>query len=166
MRDRLIRLDDNGLMLRPTSFDLCVRRRAAEIALPQVKGWLGSDLQESDAELIDTLAKHMRRGDGYEIAQTLERDGGWQSDSYLVEIFDEDFVGQAESEMVRQWVQCIRPAMPFSVGDLVNWKGEHYSVCKLMPEEAKYGVRIDGMQPNSYYVVNVEDLKATIAAVA
>ena len=50
-----IRFDENGIMLRPRRQDACVRRRAAEMALPSIRQW--SYLSETDAELIANLMK-------------------------------------------------------------------------------------------------------------
>ena len=39
-----IALNVQGIMLRPTRSDVCVRQRAAEMALPQFKLWMGLSL--------------------------------------------------------------------------------------------------------------------------
>lgn len=101
-----IRLDENGIMLRPTRHDECVRRRAAELALPELKHWLRFGENDNEADLIEALTKVIDGSDGYQIARALERDG-WCSDSSLVEILDGDFVSDALRELVAQWEMCV-----------------------------------------------------------
>jgi hypothetical protein len=126
------RFDATGVMLRPTRSDGCVRRRAAEMALPAVKRWLGGDSWfHRDSDLIEDLMKHIGQHDGFHIVTSME-DSGWAPDDSLVEIMRGGFIADALREMVRQWVLCLGVKLELPIGTKVRWG--HYIAGTLGPE--------------------------------
>lgn len=153
-----IRIDDNGLMLRPRRRDDCVRRRAAEMALPQFKRWMGAGSGYSDADLIKLLMKHIDGWDGYTIAKSLERDCG-DADPGLVEIMDSDFISEALNELTRQWVRCLGIKLDLPIGTLVDHRGEKGTIADLRPDLAQYGIQLPSNIEGMLRIVIAEDVK-------
>lgn len=156
-----IQVDDNGVMMRPTRRDEVVRRRAAELALPQVKRWIGYTT-DSDNCLITQLMNHIGGGDGYEIVKSLEQDG-WCGNDSLVDIMGEDFIGAAEEELVAQWVRCLSVKLNVPIGAQVTIKRrkEVGIVTKHYPDVAKYGVRTAEQPETSCWVLLPEEISAS-----
>lgn len=156
------------IMNRPSAHDTFVRRRAAELAEPEVTRWLnrgGARDGEDIAFTIETLAKVLdAHSSGYDIAKELDDRYGWYGiDTYLIEILDGDHARRAIEELTKQWVICcgIKPAL--SVGDHVIaklWKrtGQVGTVADIRPETAQYGIRYADMEETSRYIVNFEDV--------
>jgi len=158
-----IALNVQGIMLRPTRSDVCVRQRAAEMALPQFKLWMGSTDGQPDSEFIETLMKVIGGSDGFVIAKNLE-DFGYSADAELVSVMDGDFLGDALREMTKQWVTCLGVKLAIPIGAEVDYSGQRGgrgTVVNLGPEVAEYGVRMPGMADNSYRVCAAE--KVTLA---
>jgi hypothetical protein len=158
-----IEVNEAGLMKRPTQYDECVKRRAAELALPEVKGW-NLDIG-SDEDVIKFLMKHINRLGGYEIVKSMESDGWDNADSELVEIMDEDFIGTAERELVKQWVKCLGVKLEIPIGTQVRIKKPRKAtegtgeVVNHYPEEAKYGVRTPDLDKMSNWILLPEDIE-------
>jgi hypothetical protein len=154
-----VRFDENGLILRPDARDGVVRRRAAEMALPEVKRWLGGDAAYyTDTDLIAKLMKHLTRADGFEIAKSMDRDG-WNSDSGLVKILDQGFIYDAEREIVSQWVRCLGVKLEIPIGATVEWRGQTGEVVSRDEALAKYGVRMPDQKDGWRHVCNAEEVK-------
>ena len=153
---QLIRLDANGVMKRPNSRDGCVLRRAAEMALPEVKRWLGADDDGDDERTISELMKAIGERDGFAICRKLDT---WSPDAELVRIMDEDFIRDAEREIVKQWVQCVGRKQEFAVGAKVLYRGEEGEVVEYRSNEDSYGVRMPGQEPTVRCIVPSEQLK-------
>ncbi len=159
MRIDEIRLDSNGVMLRPGRRDGCVRRRAAEMALPAVKRWMGGDTGfRNDKGIVEELMKHIGGYDGFHIAKSLD-ERGWGSDSDLVEILDEDFICQAEKELVSQWVKCLGIKSQFPISSQVIFRGETGRVVKHDEALAQYGVQTPDQKDGRHHVCNAEEIK-------
>lgn len=150
------RFDENDLMLRPNSLDGCVRRRAAELALPELKRW--RFFEQSDAELISLLMRHLSKAGGYEIAKSLESEG-WCPDTALAEMLDGDFLSEAERELVAQWVICRGITLDLPIGTPVLWRGVTGTICRHDAKLAQYGVRTPDLAEHTSYSVNAEDVK-------
>ena len=161
-----IALSSDGIMLRPASCDLCVRRRAAEKLLPAVKRWLGADLgNRTDAELIRSLEPHLDSQSGYEICRDLERDG-WTVDGALVEIMGGEEVRDALTELIEQWVRCIHPSLDLSPGDAVVWRGKHGVITSVDRKLSQYLVHTPDLSAGQNYVCDSEDVTKDVLAVA
>ena len=131
------------LMKRPHYGDEFVRRRAAELALPEIKRWIGAP-ESSDADLI-----------------------GWTRDSQLVEILEDgDFLEDARDELVRQWVKCLRVELVIPVGAAVIYRGIAGKVVGSESSMALYHVRTPDMKENQWMVCAAEEVKASVSAVA
>ncbi len=152
-----IRVDENGLMLRPRRYDAIVRRRAAEMALPQVKRWIGPSSQ-SDASLIKELMKHIGGPNGFEICKSLDRDG-WCCGDKMVEIMGEDFISDAEKELVRQWVRCLGIKLDLPIGTVVEYRGERGVIASYDEELAQYKIQVPSQAEGTLWIVNAEDAK-------
>jgi len=154
-----IEVDEAGVMLRPGRRSEIVRRRAAEMALPEVKRYTGADCG-SDVELMDALMQCINGADGYEIVTSLES-FGWCGGSALVEIFNANFIGMAERELVEQWVRCLGVKLEVPIGASVLIKGGRGQgkVVKHFPEAAKYGVRTAEQGPLEYCVLLPEEIE-------
>jgi hypothetical protein len=90
---------------RPGRYEDEISKRAAELLLPAVQRWLGS---EADERTLPELIKATRIYDeGYEIARALEL-RGYSPDAELVEILDGMFLFrlQAHEEAVKNWVKA------------------------------------------------------------
>lgn len=152
-------VDANGILKRPSYSDDYVRRRAAELALEQVKGW---DCGEStDADLLRDLMKCLTAAGGYESAKNLE-EKGWSPDARLVEILDNDFLERAKKEMTEKWVICIRVDLPLAVGTEVLYRGMSGVIVDRREATAEYCVRTPEMKDTSYYVCLKEDVKLAV----
>jgi hypothetical protein len=155
--------DSNGLLKRPNYGDDFVRRRAAELALEDVKEWLGADVRR-DADVIKDLMNTLSCGDGYEICRDLER-LGWAVNSELVTVFDlGDFISTARKEMVIQWVRCLGVKLSLPLQAKVYYRGILGTVVKLFPETAEYGVHTPDLNANSYHVCASDDARLTLPA--
>jgi hypothetical protein len=163
-----IRLDENGVMLRPTRTDKCVRRRAAEMALSDVKDWIG-DPCCSDAEIIEILAEYIDLPDGFGIVKSPE-DDGWCGNAKLGMILNCDFIGQAENELVQQWVKCLGVTLHLPIGAKCQYHGkvakvvawdEDLAQYKLHNEDLKAGVR--ALAANAEDVVEARDSEEVTA---
>lgn len=152
-----IRVDDNGLMLRPRRRDDCVRRRAAEMALPQVKRWIGPSSQ-TDASLIKELMKHIDGVNGYEICKSLDRDG-WCCGEEMVEIMSEGFIRDAERELVAQWVRCLGIKLDLPIGTPVEYRGEKGTIARHDADLAQYGIQVPSQAEGTHWIINAEDAK-------
>jgi hypothetical protein len=152
-----IRVDENGIMLRPRRRDDCVRRRAAEMALPAVKRWIGPSSQ-SDASLIKELMKHIDGINGYEICKSLDRDG-WCCGDEMVSIMSNDFISDAEDELVKQWVRCLGIKLDLPIGTPVDYRDEKGTIARHDTERAKYGVQVPSQAEGTYWIINAEDAK-------
>lgn len=151
--------DQNGVLKRPSYGDDFVRRRAAELALPDVREWLAGGLQ-SDLDVMKDLMNVLSCGDGYEIARDLEN-LGWAVNSELVTVFDlGDFISTARKEMVIQWVKCLRVKLDIPMGASVDYRGRLGIVVKLFPETAEYGVHTGDLPATSYSVCAAEEVRA------
>lgn len=152
----VIRLSPEGVMLRPLRGDLCVRMRAAEMALPEVKQWIGPTSQ-TDAQLVEELAKYVGGWDGYEIVRAMERDG-WCGNAELVEIMDSGWIRNAERELTRQWVRCLAKQRVFADGDEVSCAGITGKVVGYEADLHLYRVHSTDQPPNQWHVFNAEDV--------
>jgi hypothetical protein len=130
------------------------------MALPQVKQWIGYTT-DTDESLIRQLMRHIASGNGFETVKSLERDG-WCGDDSLVEIFGEDFIGQAEDELVAQWVKCLGIKLDLPIGAPVTIKRSKDAgvVTKHYPEQAKYGVKTPEQPETSCWVLLPEEIEA------
>lgn len=157
-------------MKRPSWTDEFVRRRAAELFLPEVVSWLSQEEEAIDEkDVIDTLMKAMNpHSDGYEIVRKLEKTYYWVGSSDLMELMDGAswHVDQAEREMAHQWVRAydIKPELPLGAhvsvsANVGDYQKKHGSITYIDPEVAQYGVTFDGMKAGSRYVVNYEVVK-------
>jgi hypothetical protein len=144
-------------MLRPSLRDEYVRRRAAEIIFPKIRGWqLIPESEETD--WMSDLASVARLADGYEIAHELERRHSWMADAQLVEILDGSWVRDAIDELTSQWVRCLDIRPKFEIGDRVVCRNrpEQAAVVNVDTRLAKYGVHYPDMKDNSWCVVEFE----------
>jgi hypothetical protein len=149
--------DENGVLKRPSFRDDFVRRRAAELALPEVRGWVGAG--PTDEDIIKDLMKCLSPGDGYEMCRDLERNG-WAVNSELVEILnDGDFISTAKLELVVQWVKCLRVTLNIPLDAQVDYRGKPGKIVKLFPDTAEYGIHTPDLEGNSWYVLAAEDVK-------
>lgn len=151
-----IRTDENGIMLRPRRYDAIVRRRAAELALPELRQW--NYIEDSDQDLIAGLMKHISGSDGLDIVKSMERDG-WAGNALLVEIMDQDFIGDAEKELVTQWVKCLGVKLDLPMGAQVLFRGLEAKVVRRNEGLAQYGVHSADQNENTYSICNAEDVK-------
>lgn len=158
-----IRVDADGLMVRPTRYDKCVLQRAAELALPQVKRWLGSGFNASDDDIMEDLVDCIDEGDGFAIVASLKSRHHWDCDSELVEILDGGFVYIALSELEKQWVRCLNVKLDIPIGTPVKIKSRNESgvVVKHYPEDAKYGVRTPEQEKTANWIFLPSDLEIT-----
>lgn len=149
------------LMKRPSLADEYVRRRAAEIILPKVLGWMGpTSPGEEQQTLLDLMKVASLYLDGYELAKKLER-YGWCPDPRLIEILDNNWVSTAIDELTSQWVRCLAIKPQFSIGDsVVISRGKQGKIVKIDEKLAQYGVRYPDMAEKSWTVVNFEDCSA------
>lgn len=154
-------------MKRPTRYDDCVKRRAAELALPQVKSWLGEGFNPTDEEIMEDMMDSIDEGDGFAIVEHLKRRHHWEVDSELVEIMEGWFISSAQEELEKHWVKCLGVTLDIPIGaqvkikrimDQKNVQGE---VVKHYPETAKYGVRTPDQKDNSNWILLPEDLDVT-----
>jgi hypothetical protein len=161
-----IAVNDQGVMKRPRANDECVLRRAAELALPEVKVWLGND-GSPDSEVIEDLMETLGEIDGFAIADRLQHRKHWDCDSRLVDILNGNFVSDAQDELEKQWVKCLGITLDIPVGAQVKIKrlprgltdvtGE---VVKHYPESAKYGVRTPEQPKTSNWILLPEDIES------
>jgi len=126
------------------------------MALPELMSYLGSDYVES--EVIESVLKVIDGPDGYTITKTLELDG-WCCGSRLVEIFDQDFIGDALREQVKQWVKCLGVDLFISIGTPARSRGKEGVISKLYPETAEYGLRTEEQPRTSYWVFPAEEVE-------
>jgi hypothetical protein len=151
--------DANGVLKRPSFGDDFVRRRAAELALPDVREWLGADSQR-DIDVMKDLMNVLSCGDGYEICRDLEK-LGWAVNSELVTVFDMgDFIETAKTEMVVQWVKCLGVKLDLPLGAPVDYRGRLGTVVKLFPDTAEYGIHTGDQPANMYHVCAAEEVRA------
>jgi hypothetical protein len=156
-----IKVNEDGLMKRPTVYDKCVLRRAAEIVFPAIKGWLGEGFA-TDEEIMDDLIDCIGKGDGFLIAEDLKSHHHWDNcDSSLVAILDGNFVDTAQNELERQWVKCLGVTLDIPIGAMVNIKSrkESGAVVKHYPLTAKYGVRTPDQEKTSNWILLPEDVE-------
>lgn len=158
-----MRFTNDGVMLRPTRRDEVVRRRAAEMALPEVKAWMGSTEGESDASIVETLMNVIGCGDGFTIAKALD-DKGWNADAELVELMDRGFVRDAESELIKQWVQCVGVKPKHAIGETVTmlcgFQGANRGVIvDVREDEATYGIHTASQTEKQRWVIAYEDVE-------
>lgn len=152
---------ETGLMERPSFRDDFVKRRAAEIALPEIRAWCGAD--SNDEDIIYSLMKVANEfSNGFQFAKSLEDRCGWSSaDSFLVDLLDNGWCKQALEELTAQWVKCLGIVPQFSIGDRVRWRRKFREerfgiVTRIFADQAKYGVRFDGMEESTYGVILFE----------
>jgi HrpA-like RNA helicase len=164
-----IAVNEAGLMNRPTRYDECVQRRAAEIVLPEIKRWLNDPSWATDEEIIQDLMECLGEGDGYKICDELKRKHSWECDSQLVEILDGWVIDDAEKELVKQWVKCLGVKLDIPIGTHVRIKhyksqsmSEFGEVVKHYPEEAKYGVRTPDQDPTANWILLLENIEAVV----
>lgn len=142
------RLFANEFPKRPAYATESVRRRAAEMLLPDVQEWLG-DASDSEAVLRDqTCALEYGEADGFELAEKLKR-AHWDGvDAFLVEILDDASfrLHEAHAEQVKEWVRAHDLQLALQIGDPVlakvraaTYKGE---ISRLLPDTAQYSVFI------------------------
>ena len=102
--------------------------------------------------------RHINRSDGYEIVKSMESDG-WCANSLLVEIMDQDFIGDAERELVHQWVRCLNLKLNIPIGTKVkinrglSENGRIGEVVKHYPKEARYGVRTPEQADTTHWLL-------------
>jgi hypothetical protein len=152
-------------MERPTRYDECVKRRAAELALPEVKQWLGQGFATDD-EIIEDLMDCIGEDDGFAIVSELKERKHWECDSQLVEILDGNFIHTAKDELEKQWVKCLGVKLDIPIGTQVQFKnpkrlrmGTSGEVVKHYPESAKYGVRTPDQPKTSNWILLPEDIE-------
>lgn len=158
-----IHLSSDGLMLRPSLHDPCVKRRAAEAALKEIKEWIGKDLEpyETDEYLANQLAGCMGDGNGYEICKNMER-GSWHVDARLVEIMDGGHIYDAERELVSQWVRCRGIVLGIPIGSEVEWKNRQGTVIRKDDTHATYCVHTLEQSDTQGWVCNAEDVRRLV----
>jgi hypothetical protein len=156
-----IRVNRDGLMERPTRYDKCVLQRAAELALPEVKSWLGDEGFATDNEIMEDLIDCIDEKDGFSIAEKLKSRHHWDCDSELVEIMDGGFIHSSLSELEKQWVKCLNVKLDIPIGTPVKIKSRNESgiVVKLYPETAKYGVHTPEQKETSNWILLPEDVE-------
>ena len=156
----VIQLNSEGVMQRPTRYDECVQRRAAELALPEVKLWLGQGFATDD-DIIKDLMDCIGEGDGFAIVSELKERQHWECDSQLVEILDGNFIHTAEDELEKQWVKCLGVKLDIPIGTpvFIKRKKESGEVVKHYPESAKYGVRTPDQAATSNWILLPEDIE-------
>lgn len=156
-----IRVNSEGLMERPTRYDECVQRRAAELALPEVKKWLGKGFAATEDEIMEDLMDCIGEGDGFAIANELKGRKHWDCDSQLVEILDGNFIYTAEDELEKQWVRCLGVKLDIPIGAQVKIKrrSESGEVVKHYPESAKYGVHTPDQPKASNWILLPEEIE-------
>lgn len=153
------------LMKRPHYGDEFVRRRAAELALPEIKQWIGAP-ESSDADIMRDLMRGLTSAGGYECAKGFES-LGWSVDSQFVSILEDgDFLSEARTEMVKQWVRCFQIELDIAVDTPVIYRGAAGIVIGHKPETAEYCVRTPDLQPNASRVCAAEEVAAIAKAVA
>jgi hypothetical protein len=153
------------LMKRPHYGDEFVRRRAAELALPVIKRWIGAP-ESSDADLMRDLMRGLTMAGGYECAKEFEN-LGWNVNSQLVEILEDgDFLEDARDELVKQWVRCLHVELTIPIGAAVSYRGIAGKVVGCDPSMALYHVRTPDMKENQWMVCAAEEVKAAASAVA
>ena len=151
-----IRFDENGIMLRPRRQDACVRRRAAEMALPSIRQW--SYFSETDAELIENLMKYIDGHDGYEIVKAMERDH-WCVNSALVDIMDSGFIEDALRELLAQWVKCLGVKLDIPKGSKVHWRGKIGIVADHKRNYAQYCIQTPEQAEGTTWICDAEEVK-------
>ena len=158
-----IKVNKDGLMERPTRFDKCVLQRAAELALPEVKSWLGDEGFATDNEIKEDLIDCIDEKDGFAIAEALKSRRHWDCDSELVEIMDGGFIYTALSELEKQWVNCLNVKLDIPIGTPVTIKSRKESgvVVSYYPEYAKYGVRTPNQDKTSNWILFPEDVEVS-----
>jgi hypothetical protein len=156
-----IRTNEHGVMLRPSIADACVKRRAAEMALPEIKRWLrsGGPVQQTDEEIISSLMKFVCTHDGYEAVKAMDEDGWAGTNSELVEIMDQDWIIDAQRELTRQWARCLGITLKFQLGQRVMWRGMEGVVVNRDEELAEYGVRTPELTEKQWHVCREEDVQ-------
>lgn len=154
-----IRFDENGIMLRPRRQDACVRRRAAEMALPKIRRW--NYLSETDAELIAELMKYIDGHDGYEIVKAMERDR-WCGNSALVEIMDSGFIEDALREIEHQWVKCLGIKLDIPLGTKVSWRKKIGVVAGYELESGQYRIQTPEQAEGATWICDAEEVKLVL----
>ena len=158
-------MTDGELMKRPNYGDHYVRRRAAELALPEIKSWICAP-ESSDADLMRDLMRSLTAGGGYESAKALEN-LGWTVDSQLVGILEDgDFLFNAREELVKQWVKCLRVELSIPVGADVTYRGREGKVIGYESSMAQYRVRTADLKENQWLVCVAEEVTLVASAVA
>jgi len=161
------------LMKRPTWDDDFVKRRTVEICMPRIRAWFGGE-RFDEREVADDLMKVLSPSkDGYEMASELERRMHWAVDSALVEVLDE-CTGDCDTalkELTSQWVRALRIVPQFAVGDTVSLKyardgHKTGQVVKLIEDEARYGIRVEGQAETAYFLEKFEDVSLPVAVLA
>jgi hypothetical protein len=151
--DEQVRTDANGIMLRPITTDVFVRRRAVEL----FEASSGRKLTHTDRE---DLVVCIDADDGFEIAKALEHRGWCDVDAYLVDELDQGFIREALDELTEQWVRALGVKLSFSCGDAVRYRGIARTIVKVFPDHARYGLNAPGHDSNTYTVVSAEDVSA------
>jgi len=121
---------------RPSRYSETVRRIAAEQLVKPVAEWLE---ENASGELLETLTRHAD-GDSYTFARNLDR-AGWFPDGALVEILSEYSDYKAWRRASADWVKMFDIEVPYSVGDLVQARGERCVVVKVDREIAQVTVQ-------------------------
>ena len=160
-----IRVNEEGVMLRPSTSDACVRRRAAEMILPNVKQWIRSNgpIEDSDEQLITILMRHVNNISGYEAVKAMEREG-WVGDDELVEIMGTGAIFDAHRELTAQWVRCLGITLHLELGQKVTWRSRINGliegvIVKRDEEFAEYGVRLPEDKENQWHLCHAEDVQ-------
>jgi hypothetical protein len=129
----------------------------AQPVLPAVKRWIGPS-SKSDASLIKELMKHIDGINGYEICKSLDRDG-WCCGDEMVSIMSNDFISDAEDELVKQWVRCLGIKLDLPIGTLVDYRDEKGTIARHDAELAKYGIQVPSQAEGTHWIINAEDDK-------
>ena len=162
---------------RPKENDADILADAVRKRISDITSWLSEpDSDELRASVTDALkATGGRHADAYKLARYLEQHCGWDPDADLVETLDgviaavHDVYGVA----VRQWVEANRITLKLTIGteihvptSLKHISNGPWTIRKMMPEIASYGIAHPGMPETSYYYAIAEDVVPADAAVS
>lgn len=131
-----------------------------------LKRMLPDDITGDEGEREDLKRMLLQAGDdAYEQGKFLES-CHWDVDMELIRALgDIDHVPRFELErLTKEWVRGWAISLPRSVGERVavrrGMKAETCGqICKLYPDIAKYGVRVELQDENSHYLFAAEDIE-------
>lgn len=154
---------------RPERTDTMRRQAAEQLIADLVKQGIFT-AQEATSEHVDDLVEATRfETDGYAIAHELDEEHGWECDLTLANALDafSGILDRIYREVEKRWATENPHGPQFAEGDIVLLNGKPATVVGVSPYRPQcYHLTQGKMQPDSYYVVPFENVRAPAMAAA